>query len=98
MLLTFNVATRSIAVPVNLTDDSVYEEEEDFSGTLTLVSNSPRVTIAPVNAVATIVDDEGMQNTTYTLVFVLNYMLSQICFLPITHLHMQWLLQLKNFE
>ena len=60
VLLTFNADTTSIVVPVNLTDDSVYEGEEDFSGTLNLVSDSPRVTVAPRNAVATILDDEGM--------------------------------------
>ena len=63
MLLTFNTDTTSIEVPVNLTDDSVYEGKEDFSGTLTLVSDSPRVTIGLSNALATILDDEGMQTT-----------------------------------
>ena len=63
VLLTFNAATRRIEVPVNLTDDRVYEGEEDFGGTLTLVSDSPRVTINPDNAVATIEDDEGMEIT-----------------------------------
>ena len=63
MLLTFNGTTTSIEVPVNLTDDSVYEGGEDFSGTLTLVSDSPRVTVAPSNAVATILDDEGIRTT-----------------------------------
>ena len=63
MLLTFNADTTSIEVPVNITDDCVYEGEEDFSGTLTLVSDPPRVTIGPSNAVATILDDEGMQTT-----------------------------------
>ena len=59
MLLTFNAATRSIEVPVNLIDDSVYEEEEDFSGTLTLASSSQRVTIVQGSALATIVDDDS---------------------------------------
>ena len=54
VLLTFNAATRSIEVSVNLTDDSVLEGEEDFSGTLTLVSDSPRVTLSPDSALATI--------------------------------------------
>ena len=60
VLLTFNADTTSIEVPVNITDDSVYEGEEDLSGTLNLVSDSPRVSIGPSNAVATILDDEGM--------------------------------------
>ena len=63
VLLTFNAATRSIAVPVNLTDDSVYEGEEDFGGTLSLVSDPPRVTINPDNAVAAIEDNEGIKTT-----------------------------------
>ena len=63
VLLTFNADTTSIVVPVNITDDSVYEGEEDFSGTLTLVSDSPRVTIDPSNAVATILDNEGKRTT-----------------------------------
>ena len=65
MLLTFNDATRRISVSVNLTDDSVYEGEEDFAGTLTLFSDSPRVMIDSDNAVATIEDDEGMEFTGY---------------------------------
>ena len=60
MLLTFNADTTSIEVPVNITDDSVYEGKEDFNGTLTLVSDSPRVIVDPSNAVVTILDDEGM--------------------------------------
>ena len=60
VLLTFNANTTSIVVSVNLTDDSVYEGKEDFSGTLTLVSDSPRVIVHPSNAVVTILDDEGM--------------------------------------
>ena len=61
VLLTFNADTKRIEVPVNLTDDNVYEGEEDFSGTLTLVSDSLRVTISPDNAVGTIVDNEGTE-------------------------------------
>ena len=60
MLLTFNADTTSIEVPVNITDDSVYEGEEDFSGTLNVVSDSLRVTVSQSNDVATILDDEGM--------------------------------------
>ena len=60
MLLTFNATTRSAELEVDLIDDSVYETVEDFNGTLTLVSNSERVTFNPENAVATIEDDEGM--------------------------------------
>ena len=62
MLLTFNAATTRLNVPVNLIDDNTYEREEDFSGTLALVSTSPRVSIGPSTALATIVDDEGMGN------------------------------------
>ena len=60
LLLTFNADTTSIVVPVNITDDSLYEGEEDFSGTLNLVSDSPRATIGLSNATATILDDEGV--------------------------------------
>ena len=63
VVLTFNAITRSRKVSVDLTNDSVYEGEEHFSGTLTLVSDSPRVTINPDNAVATIVDNEGIEIT-----------------------------------
>ena len=62
MLLTFNANSTRIEVEVDLIDDFVYEGEEDFGGTLTLVSASPRVTISPNNAVATILDDESMQS------------------------------------
>ena len=60
VLLTFNATTR-LNVSVNLINDNTYEREEDFNGTLTLVSTSPRVSIGPDNALATIEDDEGMQ-------------------------------------
>ena len=60
--LIFNASTRSIEVQVDLIDDSVHETAEDFNGTLTLVSDSERVTISPDNALATIEDDEGEGN------------------------------------
>ena len=60
VLLTFNAATRRLNVSVDLRDDNIYENEEDFNGVLT--TSSPRVTISPDNALATIEDDEGMQN------------------------------------
>ena len=63
VLLTFNADTTSIEVPVNITDDSLYDGEEDFSGTLTLVSDSPRVIFDPSNAVATILNDECIRTT-----------------------------------
>ena len=59
MLLTFNAAARRLNVSVDLFDDSTYEREEDFSGILS--TDSPRVTISPDNALATIVDDDSMQ-------------------------------------
>ena len=59
VLLTFNAATRSIQVEVELIDDNVFERDEDFNGVLSLVSSSPSVTIGPDNALATIEDDEG---------------------------------------
>ena len=62
MLLTFDADTTRLNASVELIDDSTYEGEEDFSGTLTLVSTSPRVSIGPDSAVVTIEDDEGMQN------------------------------------
>ena len=58
VLLTFNADTTSIEVPVNITDDSVYEGDEDFSGILTLFSTSPRVSIGPATALATIVEND----------------------------------------
>ena len=61
MLLTFNAETTNLNVSVNLTDDNTYEREEDFNGILTLVSTSPRVSISPDTAVATILDNEGKE-------------------------------------
>ena len=63
VLLTFNAATRSIEIEVDLIDDLVFEGEEDFSGILNLVSDSPSVTIDPDNALASIGDNEGVQNS-----------------------------------
>ena len=48
-----------VNVSVNLIDDNLIEGEEDFKGILTLISGE-NVTISPGNALATIVDDEGM--------------------------------------
>ena len=62
VLLTFNAATRSIDVLVDLFDDNLFEGEKDFNGNLTLVADSQRVAIVQGSAVATIVDDEGGQN------------------------------------
>ena len=64
VMLTFNAATRRIEVSVDLIDDNEFEGEEDFSGTLTLVSDSQRVAIDHGSVVATIVDDESGQNIT----------------------------------
>ena len=70
ILLTFNAATRSIDVSVNLIDDSVYEGNEDFIGNLTLITDSQRVAIFQGSAVATIVDNEGEQKT---CLIIINY-------------------------
>ena len=60
VLLTFNAATRKLNVSVDLITDNIYEREEDFNGVLT--TSSPRVTISPGNALATIVDDESKRS------------------------------------
>ena len=59
VLLKFNAASKRIEIPVNLINDMVFEREEDFNGILTLVSDSPDVTIGPDNALATIENDES---------------------------------------
>ena len=61
VLLTFNATTRRIAVTVDLIDDNLFEQEEDFSGIVTLISDSQRVTISPDIALATIIFDESRQ-------------------------------------
>ena len=65
VLLMFNAATRSIQIKVGLIDDIAFETDEDFNGILTLVSGSPRVTIDPDNALATIEDNEGVQSSSH---------------------------------
>ena len=60
MLLTFNAGTTRLNVSVELIDDNTYEREENINGILNLVSTSPRVSIGPDNALATIEDDEGV--------------------------------------
>ena len=62
VLLTFNASTTRLNVSVELIDDNAYEREENINGILNLVSTSPRVSIGPDNALATIEDDEGMLN------------------------------------
>ena len=61
VLLTFNATATRIEVSVNLVGNNMFEGEEDFIGTLSLVSDSPRVTIDPDSALATIVDDQSIQ-------------------------------------
>ena len=58
VLLTFNAATSRLNVSVNLRDDSIYEGDKNFNGTL--VTDLERVTVRPDNAMATIEDDEGV--------------------------------------
>ena len=58
VLLTFNAGTRRLNVSVDLMNDLMYEGEEDFNGILS--SDSPRVTVSPDNALATILDDDSM--------------------------------------
>ena len=60
VLLTFNATTRTIQVPVVLINDNEFEGDKDFNGLLTHNSSLSRVTIDPDNALATIVEDEGM--------------------------------------
>ena len=86
MLLTFNAATRRLNVSVDLFDDSRYERKEDFNGILS--SDSPRVTISPDNALATIVDDDCMQVIEFYTYFCMkwpHYLHSYL--VPHHHLH-----------
>ena len=71
VMLTFNATTRSVQVEVDLIDDMVFETDEHFNGILTLVSDSPRVTIDRGSTVATIVEDEGEQNLLTIQIFMI---------------------------
>ena len=67
VLLIFNAATSKLDVSVNLRDNSLYEGERSFNGTL--VTDSERVTVRPDNALAIIEDDDGVcsQNHIHTV-------------------------------
>ena len=50
---------QTIEISVELRDDLIFENNEMFQGTLTIISGE-RVSLSPGTANATIIEDEGM--------------------------------------
>ena len=60
LLLTFDSVTTTIDVPVNITDDTVFELTESFIATLSFPGAPPTgVILDPDSAQTTIIDDDG---------------------------------------
>lgn len=58
--LDFNADNTELCVDVTTTEDDIREEaEEEFSGTLTVIGNIPRLTVEPDEATVTVTDDDG---------------------------------------
>ena len=81
---------QSIDISVELNPDQIFENNEMFQGTLTIVSGE-RVSLSPGTANATIIEDDGMYMYTHYAVFLAthNYYTVEVklsyCFICIVH-------------
>lgn len=55
--LDFNADNTELCVDVTTTEDNIREEEEEFSGTLNVIGNVPRLTVQPGDITVTVTDD-----------------------------------------
>ena len=60
---------QSIDISVELNPDQIFENNEMFQGTLTIVSGE-RVSLGPGTANATIIEDDGMYMYTHTMLYI----------------------------
>ncbi len=58
-IVTFSPGTTSVSVPVNLMEDDVQEESEDFTATISSPNGATLGT--PTTATVTIMEDDGRQ-------------------------------------
>ena len=59
---------QTIQIAVDLINDPIFENNEMFQGTLTIISGE-RVSLSPGTADATIIEDEGMYMYTLRCIF-----------------------------
>ena len=59
---------QTIQIAVDLINDSIFENDEMFQGTLTIISGE-RVSLSPGTADATIIEDEGMYMYIHTMLY-----------------------------
>ncbi len=59
---------QTIQITVDLISDSIFENNEMFQGTLTIISGE-RVSLSPGTADATIIEDNGMYMYIHTLLY-----------------------------
>ena len=83
-ILILNADTPSVSFDVSLVDDSDYELNESFSVSLNFSwTEMERVTLDPISAVITILDDDGMSDDN-GVIFICN-MLKYLS--PSNHFH-----------
>ncbi len=66
MPIILSAGMQTIQIAVDLINDSIFENNEMFQGTLTIISGE-RVSLSPGTADATIIEDEGMYITHYAV-------------------------------
>ncbi len=70
MPIILSAGMQTIEISVELINDTIFENNEMFQGTLTIISGE-RVSLSPGTANATIIEDEGMYM--YTLCCIFSY-------------------------
>ncbi len=68
MPIILSAGIQTINIPVELINDPIFENNEMFQGTLTIVSGE-RVSLSPGTANATIIEDEGMYMYIHTMLY-----------------------------
>ncbi len=68
MPIILSAGIQTINIPVELINDPIFENNEMFQGTLTIVSGK-RVSLSPGTANATIIEDEGMYMYIHTMLY-----------------------------
>ena len=66
MPIILSAGMQTIQIAVELINDTIFENNEMFQGTLTIISGE-RVSLSPGTANATIIEDEGMYMYIHTM-------------------------------
>ncbi len=68
MPIILSAGMQTIQIVVDLNNDPIFENNELFQGTLTIISGE-RVSLSPGTANATIIEDESMYITHYAILY-----------------------------